>query len=518
MNIPRSSGILLHPTSLPGPYGIGDLGPAARGFVDFLARSGQTLWQMLPIGPAGPLNSPYSAPSAFAGNVLMISPELLAEQGLLPRVDGGLPNDTVDFGAVIPFKMELLSAAWATFRDGRGGPFARLNADFEAFKGLHGHWLPDYALFRALKDVDESRVWHTWDPPLAKRDASALRDARAKHAEAIEKHCFLQFIFFQQWDGLREYCRQKHVRLIGDIPIFVAYDSADVWSHPEFFKLDAGLNPTVVSGVPPDYFSPTGQLWGTPLYNWEALGHTDFSWWAERLQHMMDLVDFVRIDHFRGFAACWEVPYGSPTAEYGQWVPVPGNALFTALKQALGTLPVIAEDLGLITPDVHALRDGFGFPGMRILQFAFSSSGSVEAFLPFNYVRNTVAYTGTHDNNTTRGWYRGETESCREAVCEYFTYNGVSTMSQGDFDNIVSWMFIREVSASVAQMALYPLQDLLGQAEQGRMNFPSDDRDIWWRWRFDWDELTESLADRLYRLTELHGRLRPKFPRRTASV
>lgn len=518
LNIPRTCGILLHPTSLPGRYGIGDLGPDARRFVDFLEKSGLTLWQVLPLGPAGPLNSPYSAPSAFAGNVLMISPDLLERDGLVRRetlaAQPALDALSVDFGAVIPSKLAILDEAYRTFMADRGGRFARMDQEYRQFTGLNADWLHDYALFRAIKDQDESRIWNSWDLPLARREPSALREARTRHADLIEKHTFLQFLFFRQWDELREYCRQHHVRLVGDIPIFVAYDSVDVWSHPEAFKLDENLHPTVVSGVPPDYFSPTGQLWGTPLYNWDSMRKNNFQWWIERISHMLELVDIVRIDHFRGFAACWEVPAGHPTAEYGSWVPVPGTELFTAMKKAIPSLPVIAEDLGMITPDVVELREAFGFPGMRILQFAFSSSAQVPQFIPHNYVKNTVAYTGTHDNDTTLGWYRQESPASRQSCADYFTSDGEHAQSPEDFEKHVSWTFIREAMSSTANIAIFPLQDVLGLGSEGRMNFPSDDQDRWWRWRFTWDALGEGLSGRLHRLCELHGRLRPRFPQK----
>ncbi|MHB2019955.1 MAG: 4-alpha-glucanotransferase [Candidatus Xenobia bacterium] len=512
MKLRRQSGILLHPSSLPGPYGIGDLGPEAYRFVDFLAETGQSLWQVLPLGPTGPGNSPYFLPSAFAGNPLLISPDFLRQDGLLNDV-GQVPDfnqDSVDYGGVIPYKRWLLDEAFKTFQGGRGGAFARLEADFKAWTSKNFGWLDDYALFRALKDRDESRVWDGWEPELKHRNPRALREARNAHWDNIEKHRFVQFLFYRQWAALREYCRQRRVALVGDVPIFVAYDSADVWAHPELFKLDAELKPTAVSGVPPDYFSPEGQLWNTPLYNWAKMEETGFTWWIDRIRNLLSIVDYLRLDHFRGFAACWEVPFGDPTAEFGRWVPTPGKALFTVVGEALGSdLPVLAEDLGLITPDVHALRDGFGFPGMRILQFAFSSDGRVDEFLPYNYVRHTVSYTGTHDNDTTQGWFRSENEACRRACFEYFNPFGGDF---GEFERNVHWVFIKTVMASVASITLVPLQDVLGLGPEARMNYPSSGEDRWWRWRFHWEGLNDELRGRLQKVTELYGRSVPKFP------
>lgn len=507
MSFPRASGILLHPTSLPSPFGIGDLGQEAYAFVDFLAEGGQSLWQVLPLGPTGYGDSPYQCFSAFAGNNLLISPEQLVKEGLLSASDlahlPSFPTERIDFGSVIKFKNSLLVKAYENFRRTTD---TGLRADFEGFNQQSAVWLDDYALFRALKDAQGGKAWNEWDSSLVRREASALAQAREELREQIDAQKFYQFLFFKQWAALKTYCHAAGIKLIGDIPIFVARDSADVWTSPEQFKLDEKGNPLVVAGVPPDYFSATGQLWGNPIYNWERMLADGFEWWLRRVRATLEIFDIVRIDHFRGFAASWEVPGRDQTAERGHWVTVPGRELFTAIKRALGDLPIIAEDLGVITPDVEALRDDFGFPGMRILQFGFGGD-SHNMDLPHNYIRNVVVYTGTHDNDTTVGWFKSEAgagstrdaaqvERERKFCLDYLHSDGKE----------IHWDFIRAVLSSVANTALVPLQDLLGLGTEARMNLPASTGGNW-NWRFKAGALTEELSARLRAMTELYGRV-----------
>ncbi|HKC65484.1 MAG TPA: 4-alpha-glucanotransferase, partial [Pyrinomonadaceae bacterium] len=415
MSLPRSSGILLHPTSLPGHFGVGDLGDEAYRFVDFLVASGQSIWQVLPLGPTGYGDSPYSSYSAFAGNTLLISPERLVEEGLLAESDlraaPAFPEEKVDYGKAIKFKNALLRKAFERFKLSSD---ATLRSYFEHFYGQASSWLEDYALFRALKDEQGGKAWNEWESGLARRNAFALTTARVRLHDEIDAQKFYQFLFFKQWAALKSYCQEHEIKLIGDIPIFVARDSADVWARPEEFKLDEAGNPLVVAGVPPDFFSKTGQLWGNPIYDWERMRAEGFSWWIERVRASLELFDIVRIDHFRGFVSAWEVPGRDETAEHGSWVDVPGKELFTAIKRAIGHLPVIAEDLGDITREVEALRDYFELPGMRVLQFGFGGDAK-NIYLPHNYMRNSVAYTDTHDNDTVVGWFESLTTSGPDA-------------------------------------------------------------------------------------------------------
>ncbi len=506
MSFPRSSGILLHPTSLPGRFGVGDLGEAAYAFIDFLAASGQTLWQVLPLGPTGYGDSPYQCFSAFAGNTLLISPERLVGEGLLAPEDirnaPAFPVERVEFGRVIEYKNALLGKAFENFRHTTE---VRLRGEFETFNQHTSTWLDDYALYRALKNARGGAAWHEWEAPLAGRDPSALAAARESLYAEIEAQKFYQYLFFKQWSQLRAYCHEKRVRIIGDIPIFVAHDSADVWTHTEQFKLDGAGKPVVVAGVPPDYFSATGQLWGNPLYHWERQRAENFRWWIERVRGTLQVVDILRIDHFRGFAACWEIPGGDRTAERGRWVAAPGRELFEAIRNALGVLPIIAEDLGVITPDVEELRDGFGFPGMRILQFAFGGD-TRNTDLPHNYHRNVVVYTGTHDNDTTVGWFNseageGSTRSVEQIEREReFCMNYLNTKGQE-----IHWDFVRAVLASVANTAIIPLQDVLGAGTEARMNLPASTQGNW-QWRYTADALTKNIGERLLELTTLYGR------------
>lgn len=507
MNFPRSSGILLHPTSLPGPFGIGDLGPQAYTFADFLISSDQSLWQVLPLGPTGYGDSPYACYSAFAGNTLLISPEQLFEDKLLApedlQVETSGSAGRVDFQAVHKFKDSILGKAFAHFTQNGD---STLRAAFEDFRRRNLSWLDDYALFRALKDVHDGVAWNEWDPEYVRREPAALAGAVDKLRDQIEAQKFYQFLFFRQWFALKAYCNARGIKFVGDIPIFVAHDSADVWTNPDQFKLDKNGTPLVVAGVPPDYFSTTGQLWGNPLYNWDRMLADGFKWWIKRVDSTLKVVDIVRVDHFRGFAACWEIPGGDKTAERGRWVEAPGKELFTAIRATLGELPIIAEDLGVITPDVVALRDGFGFPGMRILQFAFGGD-TKNTDLPHNYVSNVAAYTGTHDNDTTVGWFRsvageGSTRTAAQIEQERnFCLRYLNTTGKE-----IHWDFIRGVLASVANTAVVPLQDLLGLGTEARMNLPNSTEGNW-SWRFKKGALTADIAAHFKELTEVYGRV-----------
>jgi len=476
--MPRSSGILLHPTSFPSPFGIGDLGPEAYKFVDFLAAAGQRLWQVLPLGPTGYGDSPYASYSAFAGNTALISPERLAQEGLLTKLDS-------------EFKPDLLHRAY----DGLDN--TDLRPDFEAFTRQQAHWLDDYALFRALKDEHGGVAWTEWDP---------IEDAVERLKSQIEAQKFYQFLFFRQWFALKQYANDRGIRIIGDFPIFVAHDSADVWTNPQLFKLDADGKPLVVAGVPPDYFSSTGQLWGNPLYNWERMRADGFKWWIERVRAIFAMVDIARVDHFRGFAAAWEIPAGDTTAERGRWVETPGRELFTSIRDALGELPIIAEDLGVITPDVVELRDGLGFPGMRVLQFGFGGGDPKNTDLPHNYVHHAVAYTGTHDNDTTVGWFNsiageGSTRTAAQIEEERrFCLDYLNTTGEE-----IHWDFIRCVWSSVANTAIAPMQDVLGLGSEARMNLPNSTEGNW-SWRYKSADITGEIEQRLKALTELYGR------------
>jgi len=493
MNFPRASGILLHPTSLPGPFGIGDLGPEAYKFVDFLVAARQSLWQVLPLGPTGYGDSPYACYSAFAGNTLLISPEKLVDEGLLDSAPSlATKKQKIDFGEVHQSKEQLLRKAYERYTKTTD---TALRAAFETFAQQQASWLEDYARFRALKDAHGGVAWNEWD-----HEREELR-------EEVEAHMFYQFLFFRQWTALKSYCNDHGIKVVGDLPIFVAHDSADVWTNPEQFKLDKNGKPLVVAGVPPDYFSTTGQLWGNPLYNWERMQADGFKWWIERVRATLAMVDIARVDHFRGFAACWEIPGGDKTAERGQWVEAPGRELFTAIRNTLGELSLIAEDLGVITPDVVALREEFRFPGMRILQFGFGGD-SKNIDLPHNYVPNVVAYTGTHDNDTTVGWFNsvageGSTRTAEQIERERaFCLNYLNTKGEE-----IHWDFIRAVLASVADTAIVPLQDLLGLGTEARMNLPNSTEGNW-AWRYDSGQLSDEIAARLRKLTELYGRIK----------
>ncbi len=494
MTFKRSSGILFHPTSLPGPYGIGDLGPAAYRFIDFLAESGCKLWQVLPLGPTGYGDSPYQCFSAFAGNPYLVSPDFLKNDGLLTDDDFAdmptWPENHVDFGMIFNWKPALLDKAYARFETMSQSP---LQAEFNAFRFDHASWLADYALFMALKDANGGVAWNEWPEPLRKREPAALAEAREMYADAIRRQEFRQFLFFRHWNWLRGYVHSKGIQIIGDIPIFVAMDSADAWSNPGLFYLDEGGKPTVVAGVPPDYFSPTGQLWGNPLYRWDVHKASGYKWWIERIRATLSTVDIVRIDHFRGFAGYWEIPGDAPTAQTGRWVPGPGIDLFNTIREALGDLPIIAEDLGEITPDVIELRDSLGLPGMKIFQFGFS--GPDNPFLPHHYVRNSVVYTGTHDNDTALGWYRTAPSNERDFYHRYVTRDNADV--PGDM--------IRAIWGSVAVFALAPMQDFLRLGTEARMNFPGKVGGFW-AWRLPDGNLTEQLKGYIRELNYLYER------------
>ncbi len=495
MKLPRASGILLHPTSLPGPDGIGDLGPEAYHWIDFLNSSGTKLWQVLPLGPTGYGDSPYQCFSAFAGNPYLISPTLLLDQGLLTRVDlidrPDFPVNNVDYGCAIKWKITLLDRAFQHFRQNHD---EALLTRFSDFQENNSFWLKDFSLFMAIKDSQGGGSWLTWSLPLKMRDEAALKAFTFEHQEEILKHSFKQFIFFEQWQKLKDYSEKNGVSIIGDVPIFVSMDSSDAWSHRDLFFTDAQGNPTAVAGVPPDYFSPTGQLWGNPLYNWKIHANTGYAWWIERMKASLKLFNWIRLDHFRGFAAYWKVTAGSPTAEIGKWEKGPGSDLFQTLQDTLGELPIIAEDLGVITPDVDALRENFDLPGMRILQFAFGGDPK-DRFLPHNYERNTVAYTGTHDNDTTRGWYESAPESERDFCRRYLGRDGSD----------ITWDMIRTIWASVAAFALTPMQDILNLGTEARMNYPSKP-DGNWGWRLPVSYCTRGISERIKELNNLYDR------------
>ncbi len=491
----RASGILAHPTSLPGPHGIGDLGAAAYRFVDYLASAKQHFWQVLPLGQPGLGNSPYAALSAFAGNPLLISLERLADEGLLTTADLAdaplFAADWVDFEAVAAFKLPRLRRAYERFA--AAAP-PGLREEFAAFRERERFWLADYALFSALKEAHGGAVWSDFPPALARRQPEALAAARQRLAAAVELVEFAQFQFFRQWQGLRRYANERAVRILGDLPIFVAYDSADVWAHQDLFYLDEHGNPTVVAGVPPDVFSATGQRWGNPLYRWERLQQTGYAWWIERFRQTLGMVDVFRIDHFRGFEAYWEVPAREPTAEHGRWVKGPGADIFRVATAELGELPIVVEDLGLITDEVIALREELGYPGMKVLQFAFGDDAR-NPYLPHNYSRNFVVYTGTHDNDTTRGWFA--------ALPDWHRHNVLSYLGRDGHD--IAWDLIRLALQSVADLAIIPLQDVLDLGSEARMNFPGRGEGNW-RWRVRAEHLRPEVAARLADLTVRYGR------------
>jgi 4-alpha-glucanotransferase len=499
MRFPRTAGILLHPTSFPGRYGIGDLGEAAYRFIDFLIEARQSIWQILPLGPTGYGDSPYQSFCTFAGNPMLISPELLVAEGYLPAEAVAtvppFPPHTVDYGPVIKYKESLLAQSFDYFE---ANATAEQQAAFAQFCSAEAAWLDDYALFMALKShhvEHEGGVWNTWPTEIAQRQPEALAEWGEKLTRQITFRQYLQFLFYEQWFRLKGYANERGIKVIGDVPIFVAFDSADVWANQELFYLDETGAPTVVAGVPPDYFSETGQRWGNPLYRWHKMAEQNYAWWRRRLEMTFRQTDIVRIDHFRGFDAYWEVPASEPTAMVGEWIKGPGKPFFQAMRQQLGNLPLIAEDLGVITPEVRDLRDTFDFPGMKILQFAFGGAQE-NHFLPHNYdTPNCVVYTGTHDNETTRGWYENATDQEKDRVRRYLAVAG----------HDAAWDLIRLAFMSVADTAVIPLQDVMNLGNEARMNFPGKASGNW-GWRYQPYQLTSQLALRLRELTEIYSR------------
>ena len=500
----RSSGILLHPTSLPGPDGIGDLGPEAYRWVDFLHDSGCAIWQILPLGPTGYGDSPYQCFSAFAGNPLLVSPALLLADGLLTPADlEGRPwfdPHWIDYGMAIGWKNNLLQKAFDHYL---ARPKAVLKAEFERFTAKNQTWLDDYALFMAIKQKLGGGSWIEWPKGLRKRDKQTLQEFLVENSRAVDYQKFIQFLFFRQWNNLKKYTNHKGIHVVGDIPIFISYDSADTWVNPDLFYLDSESKPTVVSGVPPDNFSKTGQLWGTPLYRWDVHQKTGFRWWVTRIKATLEQVDIVRLDHFRGFAGYWEVKANRETAEKGAWVKGPGSVFFERLQQEIGTLPVIAEDLGNITDDVYELRDRFGLPGMKILQFAFDTPQNI--FLPHQYPQYCVAYTGSHDNDTVKGWYLSADEKEKDFIRRYLARSG----------DDISWDLIRAVWSSVAMLAVAPMQDFLSLGSEARMNYPSRLGGNW-AWRLDGSALQPGLSDHIREINFLYDRLMERPAKRPA--
>lgn len=507
MQFPRLSGILLHPTSLPGRFGIGDLGPETYRFADFLRDAGQRLWQVLPLGPTGYGDSPYQSFSAFAANPLLISLEKLAEDGYLSLADldgtPAFPDHEVDYGTVIQYKLAVLKKSFGHFKDNASA--SDMDA-FDAFCRENASWLDDYALFMAVKEVHGWAVWSDWQEDIAMRQPAAMADWSAKLGDEIEAHKFWQYEFFKQWVELKQYCHDRDITIMGDIPIYVAHDSADLWVHKDYFYLDEKGNPAVIAGVPPDYFSETGQLWGNPIYRWDVLAATGFQWWIERFRATFAVVDMVRLDHFRGFEAYWEVPATEKTAVVGRWVKGPGPGLFEALQNELGELPIVAENLGVITPEVEAIRNRFGFPGMAIIQFGFGTDPQAQNFLPHRYPEHIVAYTGTHDNDTAVGWWEsaGTADSTRTSedverehqfAMEYLRTDGRE----------INWVLIQSLLHSAADTAIIPLQDVLGLGSEARMNLPARAAGNW-RWRYTRDMLTDEIRDRLRELTRVCNR------------
>jgi 4-alpha-glucanotransferase len=505
----RKSGILLHITSLPSSYGIGDLGPKAYEFADFLHGSGQKIWQILPLNPTRVEfgNSPYSSPSAFAGNILLISPEMLVKEGLLsPRDIREVPKfskNRVDFPAVLKYKQALLSISFSRYLQRKDK-----HSGCGEFCDENDYWLNDYTLFESLKRRFSGRKWNRWPEDIRDRKSESIRACRKELATEIEEMKFLQYLFHRQWSDLRQYCNRKNIQIIGDIPLYVSYQSADVWSHPELFKLDSNKKPSAVSGVPPDYFSRTGQLWNNPIYRWDVLKKRGYSWWMRRIEQNLRLFDMVRLDHFRGFEGFWEVPSTHLTAEKGRWVAGPGEGFFSVLRDHFPSLPFIAEDLGEITHGVVELRDKFGLPGMRVLQFAFSGDSSSEIHQPHNYPENCVAFTGTHDNNTLLGWLferpdssgrsRKEVATVRKRVLRYIGRKRAGTGG-------IHWKLISTMMESAACIVIIPLQDILGLGKEARMNRPGIPHGNW-EWRLLPPQLNGSVSGHLLEMTNLYGR------------
>ena len=494
----RGSGVLLHISSLPSRFGIGDLGPEAYRFADFLAEAKQHYWQILPLNPTDPLhgNSPYRSVSAFAFNPWLISPELMVNEGLMEEKElAPLPkSDTekVDFVRVMAYKNRLFELAYERFKGMKD------KTTYTAFYRDHGYWLDDFALFRALKNHFSNTEWAEWPKDIRDRDAKTLASYRERLADTIEKEKFLQCLFIKQWRQLKSYCSERNIAFFGDVPIYVAYDSADVWTHPNLFKLDEDRKPLFVSGVPPDYFSETGQLWGNPVYRWDVMKKNKFAWWIERIRHNIDLFDFVRIDHFRGLVGYWQVAFGEKTAINGEWVEAPAMDFLNQLRRQLDDLPIVAEDLGLITKDVQEVMEHFGLPGMRVLQFAFSDEPSTNLHLPHNLDANCILFTGTHDNNTVQGWFANDTN--REERGRLYDYFGRKVSRKS-----LHWDMIRLAMMSVANTVILPMQDLLGLGQPARMNRPFKNEGNW-LWQLREGQVSSELCKRLARITTVYGR------------
>ncbi len=497
MEFERSAGLLLHPTSLPSKYGIGDFGKDAYRFVDFLEEASQTLWQIFPLGPTGYGDSPYQCFSAFAGNPLLISPDILVEEGLLSESDlKEYPRYNeihIEFGEVIKSKSELLKTSFNNYWMKKESTVP----DYEEFIKKNAYWLNDYALFMSVKQFHNSVTWSQWSKDIAFRQEGAIERWSEKLNDEILYHKFVQYQFDKQWKKVKEYANNKGIKIIGDLPIYIAYDSADLWGNKELFSIGEEGKLETVAGVPPDYFSPTGQLWGNPLYKWKKMEENNFDWWKKRISKTLELIDIIRIDHFRGFDAYWEIPGDAPTAVTGRWVKAPGEKLFNAIKDSLGDLPILAEDLGVITADVEKLRDTFNFPGMKILQFAFGSAGD-KKFLPHNHIENCVVYTGSHDNDTTRGFF----EEAKNSDSDIYEW---AQNYLGYYGNDMRGALIRAAYMSVANIVIIPMQDILNLGTDARMNFPSKLGGNW-TWRFTWDQIYTSLSEDYDKLVEYFQR------------
>ncbi len=501
MTFKRSSGILLHPTSLPGPFGIGDLGPEAFRWIDFLDETGTGLWQVLPLGPTGYADSPYQCFSALAGNPYLISPELLLDDGLLSKEElqshPDFSTEKVDYGRVIPWKTDLLKKAYQNYKSS-----GRLADEFASFQEKNNFWLEDFALFMAMKQAHQLRPWVEWPEALRDRQSQAISAFRdTNRGGIIEQHAFDQFLFFRQWTSVREYANQKKIQIIGDVPIYVAHDSSDVWSHPELYQLDDQGQPIVVAGVPPDYYSNTGQLWGNPIYKWHLHTKNSFDWWKQRMEMVLSQVDIIRLDHFRGFAGYWEVPATETTAVNGRWMPGPGDTIFNQLRDHIGELPLIAEDLGHITPDVIALREQFNLPGMKIFQFGLES-GNDDPFVPHNYEENCVAYTGTHDNDTSAGWYQKANPEHQNFARAYLNL-GENPTNLGFTRTMINVLW-----KSAAVFTIAPLQDIFGLGTDARMNYPGTTSGNW-QWRFNSSMITNEIKEWLQSVNSEANRMNP---------
>lgn len=502
MELSRSAGILLHPTSLPSRYGIGDLGKDAYRFLDFMKEAGQTLWQVFPLGPTGYGDSPYQCYSAFAGNPLLLSPDLLIEDGLLTEDNVNDKDDfnptSIDFGSIINWKKEKLRIAYNNFKEDS----IKLKSDFDAFCNNNTEWLDDFALFMACKEYHGGILWTEWEREIAFRENDAVQKWTEKLSDDVEYHKFVQFIFNKQWKSVVRYAHSHGIKVIGDLPIFIAYDSSDLWANRGQFTVNDEGKLETVAGVPPDYFSETGQLWGNPLYKWDEMEKDNFEWWTQRFSKLFELVDIVRIDHFRGFEAYYSIPGDAETAMSGEWIKGPGEKLFNVIREKLGGLPIIAEDLGIITKEVEELRDQFNFPGIKILQFAFGE-GNENKFLPHNHIPNCVVHTGSHDNDTTRGFFENEKQNgsgIYEWAQEYMNYYG----------DDMCFAAIKTAYRSVANIVVIPMQDILNLGTEARMNFPSTLGGNW-AWRFTWDQINDDLVKTYKRMTEMYDR--PPRPR-----